>query len=86
MTGLRRGVLLLIRFYQYGISPHFPPCCRYVPSCSAYAYEAVQKHGPLKGLFLAGKRILRCHPFHPGGYDPVPDSFTFVSPNKNKGI
>jgi putative membrane protein insertion efficiency factor len=68
----RRLVLLLIRFYQRAVSPHFPASCRYIPTCSAYAYEAVQKHGIIRGLFLAGKRILRCHPFHPGGYDPVP--------------
>ncbi|GHV70140.1 putative membrane protein insertion efficiency factor [Spirochaetia bacterium] len=65
-------VLLLIRLYQQAISPHFPAACRYVPTCSAYAYEAVQKYGPVRGLFLALKRVLRCHPFHPGGYDPVP--------------
>ena len=65
-------MLKLIRFYQYAISPMFPPCCRYVPSCSAYAYEAVQKYGIFRGIFMALRRILRCHPFHPGGYDPVP--------------
>ena len=61
-----------IRFYQFAISPHFPPCCRYVPTCSTYAYEAVQKYWIFRGLFLATKRILRCHPFHTGGYDPLP--------------
>jgi putative membrane protein insertion efficiency factor len=60
-----------IRFYQLAISPHFPPCCRYVPSCSAYALEAVEKYGICRGLFLALKRLLRCHPFHSGGYDPL---------------
>jgi len=65
--------LAMIRFYQYAISPHFPPVCRFYPSCSAYAYEAVVKHGFLRGGFLAVKRILRCHPFMPGGYDPVPE-------------
>jgi len=65
--------LILIRFYQNVISPHFPPVCRYYPSCSAYAYEAVNKHGLLYGCLLAVKRILRCHPFIKGGYDPVPD-------------
>jgi putative membrane protein insertion efficiency factor len=69
----RRLVLLLIRFYQRAISPYFPARCRYVPTCSAYAYEAVQKHGVCRGLFLALKRVLRCHPLHPGGYDPVPE-------------
>jgi putative membrane protein insertion efficiency factor len=62
----------VIRFYQRLISPLFPASCRYVPTCSAYAYEAVRKHGVFRGLFLSFKRILRCHPFHPGGYDPVP--------------
>jgi putative membrane protein insertion efficiency factor len=68
----RQGILLLIRFYQRAVSPHFPASCRYYPTCSAYAYEAVQKYGIIRGLFLASKRILRCHPFRPGGYDPVP--------------
>jgi len=63
-------ILLSIRFYQYAISPHFPPCCRYVPTCSAYAYQAVQKFGICRGGFMALRRLLRCHPFHPGGYDP----------------
>jgi putative membrane protein insertion efficiency factor len=62
----------LIRFYQKAISPYLPVSCRYVPSCSTYAYEAVWKYGVFRGLILALKRVLRCHPFHPGGYDPVP--------------
>jgi hypothetical protein len=65
--------LLLIRFYQYAISPHFPPACRYYPSCSAYAYDAIKKHGVLHGFVMAVGRILRCHPFCAGGYDPVPE-------------
>ncbi|MCF0242343.1 MAG: membrane protein insertion efficiency factor YidD [Treponema sp.] len=64
--------IYLIRFYQVCISPLFPSSCRYTPTCSAYALEAVKKYGPLKGMFLAIKRILRCNPFHEGGYDPVP--------------
>jgi putative membrane protein insertion efficiency factor len=62
----------LIRFYQKAVSPHFPPCCRYYPTCSAYAYESVQKYGVLRGLLLSVSRLSRCHPFHKGGYDPVP--------------
>ncbi|MDR0561278.1 MAG: membrane protein insertion efficiency factor YidD [Spirochaetaceae bacterium] len=69
---MRAGVLFLIRVYQYGVSPYFPPCCRYVPTCSAYAYQAVEKYGIGKGLMLGFRRILRCHPLRPGGYDPVP--------------
>ncbi|MDR3130899.1 MAG: membrane protein insertion efficiency factor YidD [Treponema sp.] len=67
-----KGFLFIIKFYQRAVSPHFPAACRYYPTCSAYTYEAIQKYGILRGLFLAGKRILRCHPFYPGGYDPVP--------------
>ena len=65
-------LLGLIRFYQRAISPYFPPCCRYTPTCSQYALEAVKKYGPFKGGYLALRRILRCNPFHSGGYDPVP--------------
>ncbi len=61
-----------ILFYQRYISPLTPPSCRFTPTCSAYALEAIRKHGPLKGLWLAVRRILRCHPFGGHGYDPVP--------------
>ncbi|HAC32186.1 MAG TPA: membrane protein insertion efficiency factor YidD [Treponema sp.] len=61
-----------IRFYRKFISPLKAPCCRFYPSCSAYALEALQKHGPVKGMYLSTKRIIKCSPFHPGGYDPVP--------------
>lgn len=64
--------LLLIRFYRGFLSPLKPPSCRYIPTCSEYAMIAVEKYGAAKGSFLAIKRILRCHPFHKGGYDPVP--------------
>ena len=67
-----RAILGLIRFYRRFISPMFPPSCRFMPTCSEYAMEAVQKYGALKGGYLAVRRILKCHPFHPGGYDPVP--------------
>jgi putative membrane protein insertion efficiency factor len=63
--------LLLIKSYRIFISPLKPPTCRFVPSCSEYALQAIEKYGPLKGLKMAVRRILHCHPFHPGGYDPV---------------
>ena len=69
---MKRALLALIRFYQRQISPLFPPCCRFTPTCSQYALEAIQVHGAAKGVFLALKRILRCNPLFPGEYDPVP--------------
>ncbi|WP_417911338.1 membrane protein insertion efficiency factor YidD [Candidatus Electronema sp. PJ] len=63
--------LLLVQSYQLCISPLFPPCCRYVPTCSEYAAQAVVRHGATRGSLLALRRILRCHPFAAGGYDPV---------------
>lgn len=68
---LKRLFLSLIRFYQRNISPLTKPSCRYIPTCSQYAYEAISRYGVLKGSFKAIARILRCNPFHPGGYDPV---------------
>ncbi|CDB35796.1 MAG TPA: membrane protein insertion efficiency factor YidD [Candidatus Fusicatenibacter intestinipullorum] len=68
---MKTVIILLIRFYQIFISPMFPPRCRFYPTCSQYALEAVRKKGAVKGSWLALKRILKCHPFHPGGYDPV---------------
>lgn len=65
-------LLALIRAYRAAISPLFPPVCRFQPTCSQYALTAVERFGPVKGGWLATRRILRCHPFHPGGYDPVP--------------
>lgn len=65
-------LILPVRFYQLAISPMLPPSCRYVPTCSQYTIEALRKHGPVKGLWLAVKRILRCHPWGSSGYDPVP--------------
>jgi putative membrane protein insertion efficiency factor len=70
---MKKLFLSLIRFYQKAISPAFPARCRYYPTCSRYAYEAITKYGALKGGWLALKRLLRCHPFHKGDYfDPVP--------------
>lgn len=69
---MKRLLLWLIRTYQREISPHRTPCCRFTPTCSQYALEAVEKYGAFKGFFLALWRILRCNPFCKGGYDPVP--------------
>lgn len=70
---MRRFLLWLIRFYQRNISPCKPPCCRFSPTCSRYAYEAITKYGSIKGGYLALRRLLRCHPFYKGNYfDPVP--------------
>ena len=69
---MKKFVISAIRFYQREISPLSPPRCRYIPTCSQYALEAVEKYGAIKGTFLATKRILRCNPFHKGGDDPVP--------------
>ncbi len=72
---MKRVLLALIRFYRKQISPARPPCCRFIPTCSAYALEAVEKYGALKGGWLALKRVMKCHPFHKQKsivYDPVP--------------
>ena len=72
MNPLRPVALFLIRVYQYCISPLMPGHCRFVPSCSAYAYEAVVRHGVFKGSLLTLRRLARCHPLCKGGWDPVP--------------
>ncbi|MCQ2594383.1 MAG: membrane protein insertion efficiency factor YidD [Treponemataceae bacterium] len=72
MNLVSRILCVLIRFYKRFISPLFPPACRFYPTCSQYALEAIQKYGSLKGSILALKRILRCNPYNKGGYDPVP--------------
>lgn len=70
---MKQLLLWLIRFYRTRISPLRPPCCRFTPTCSAYALEAIEKYGALKGGFLALKRLLRCNPWYKGDYfDPVP--------------
>lgn len=69
---MKRLAIFLIRFYQRAISPLLGPHCRYYPTCSQYALEAVEKYGVWKGGYLALRRIARCHPYHEGGYDPVP--------------
>ncbi len=69
---MKRLVLALIRFYQRYISPGLPPSCRFYPTCSQYTYQAVERYGVVKGGWLGIKRIVRCQPWNPGGYDPVP--------------
>lgn len=70
---MRRIFIFFIQCYRYLISPVMANHCRFHPSCSNYAIEAIEQHGACKGVWLASKRLLRCHPFNPGGYDPVPE-------------
>ncbi|MEK3980813.1 membrane protein insertion efficiency factor YidD [Psychrobacillus sp. FSL K6-2836] len=72
---MKHIIISIFRFYQKFISPLSPPSCRFYPTCSHYGVEAVQKHGAIKGSFLTIKRISKCHPFHEGGVDPVPDEW-----------
>jgi len=75
---MRQIVILSVRLYQVLLSPFLPAnSCRFYPSCSQYTIEAVQQHGVVKGIYLGAKRILKCHPYHNGGYDPVPQKFRF---------
>ena len=71
---MSRLLQALVRGYQLVLSPFLPPACRFEPSCSHYTLEALERHGALRGSWLGLRRILRCHPFHPGGHDPVPEA------------
>lgn len=79
---MKRFMLYLIRGYRAWISPTHAPCCRYTPTCSSYALEALEKHGAWKGGLMSLWRVLRCNPFSRGGYDPVPD--TWPAPRRKK--
>ncbi|HEV2911986.1 MAG TPA: membrane protein insertion efficiency factor YidD [Pyrinomonadaceae bacterium] len=68
---MRIVLITLLKFYKAAISPLLPPSCRFVPTCSEYARQAIERHGAWRGTWMGARRILRCHPFHPGGYDPV---------------
>lgn len=70
---MRALVLLLLRGYKRWLSPLLPPACRYEPTCSVYMAQAVERYGALRGVWLGLRRLARCHPLHPGGFDPVPD-------------
>lgn len=76
---MKKVFIKLIRLYQRYISPLTPPTCRFQPTCSNYAVEAISEYGVIKGTWLGTKRILKCHPFHPGGYDPVPPKKKFIT-------
>ncbi len=84
----RRLALGLIRFYQRGISPLKGPSCRFTPTCSAYAYEAIERFGAVRGIWIFLRRFVRCHPFGGHGYDPVPgvDSSDTASPSRDEGV
>lgn len=81
-TMMKQLFIWLIKGYRIFISPLFPPTCRFQPTCSMYAMEAIERFGVFRGSWMATKRILRCHPFHPGGYDPVPE---LENQGKNEG-
>ncbi|MBQ3017427.1 MAG: membrane protein insertion efficiency factor YidD [Clostridia bacterium] len=74
---MKKILIFFLKGYKKVISPLFPPACRFTPTCSEYAIEAIEKFGAIRGSLLGGYRLLRCNPFCRGGYDPVPDKFTF---------
>ena len=82
-AALKKALIGLVRVYRLAISPLFPPCCRYYPTCSAYAVQAIRMHGPIPGSWLALKRVARCHPWAPGGHDPVPERASASPPARS---
>jgi len=72
MSLMAKILLFMVRAYQYVLSPYFGTQCRFTPTCSHYAVEALKKHGAIKGVYFTTRRLLRCHPWHDGGYDPIP--------------
>ena len=72
---LKKIIIALVRFYQLALSPLKQPTCRFSPTCSQYSIEAIERFGVIKGTYLSVRRILKCHPFHEGGYDPVPEKW-----------
>ena len=80
---MKRLLLILLRAYKLGISPLLGQNCRFYPSCSDYAQEAIHEHGALRGSMMAGRRLCKCHPWHPGGFDPVPKSAKTHSDSAN---
>ena len=82
---MKRAAIAMLRVYQWGISPWLPRACRYYPTCSQYAVEAVSRYGVLRGGWMAVRRLARCHPFHAGGYDPVPEMVFSAAPVGGSG-
>ena len=78
---LKGGVIILIRLYQHTFSLLLGPCCRFNPSCSTYAMLSIQRFGVIEGSYLALKRVMKCHPLHPGGFDPVPEVVENIKEN-----
>lgn len=78
---MKKVLIFFLKVYKNGISPYLPRACRFTPTCSEYAMEALSKHGLIKGTLLASYRVIRCNPFCKGGYDPVPEKFTFKRQN-----
>ena len=76
---MRQVVIALIKLYRYAVSPYLAPSCRYTPTCSSYALEAIERFGIFRGGWMALRRVGRCHPWHPGGYDPVPEDYDMTA-------